>query len=239
RSVAAMLLLASHAAMIDPRRRPVAGESIRAIVSVAIPMALAGAVAGVLGSLAGERPLSFATAAALLVFGARLRERGLRRPVRRFLAPRGGRLLDAVDRGLRGIERKSELDEIAETTLGALRERALGVSPWLMIDEPDLVFRVDAAGLLRRERRPPPSALFAAPRVESVGPILLRDVEARIVREPAFRGIVEEMNGLDAHTAVPLRGDGELQGAILLTPRASAQPPTLEELAALGRLGEV
>jgi DNA-binding NtrC family response regulator len=239
RSIAALILLASHAAMIDPRRRPVAEESIRTIVSIAIPLSLAAALGGALAALSGAPPLTYAATAALLVFGARVLETRMRGPVRRILAPRAGRLLDAVERTIAGIERRSELEDLAETALVALRERPMGASPWFMIDDPDLVFRVDAAGLLRRERRPVPLSLFEALRGADGGPILLRDFEARIVREPAYRGLVEEMNGLDAHTAIPLTGDGELQGALLLTPRASAEPPTLEELTALSRLGAV
>src|SRR5690606_33574916 len=151
---------------------------IRAIVAIALPLALAAAAGAAFAHREGHHPLTYATAAALLVFGARLLERALAGPVRRVLAPRGGRLLDAVDRAVRGVERTSDLEALAETTLGALRERAIGVSPWLMIDEPDLVFRVDAAGLLRRERRALPAALFAALRGETTGPLLLRELQA-------------------------------------------------------------
>lgn len=240
RSTAAAVLVASHAAMIDPRRRPVAGEAIRALVSIAIPLVLAAAVVGAIAWSQGESPLTFGTGAAILVLATRLLERWLRRPVRRFLAPRGGRLLDATDRALAGLERQSELEEVVEITLDTLRERESGVSPWLMLDDPDLIFRVDAAGLLRRERRALPEAIFAALRESgAIEPLLLRDYESRIVREPVFRPLVEEMSGLDAFAAIPLRGDGELQGVLLLTPKANATPPTLEELAALTRLGEV
>ena len=131
------------------------------------------------------------------------------------------------------------LDEIARAVLGPLRDASgsRDAEALLSTIAPARTGRVDAAGEPHISPRALPEALVAR-LVERPGEVIVRaPIEARIVRRPLERALLDALVGLDALAAVPLTTSGELDGVLVVPRGRRGSALALEELRALERLG--
>jgi transcriptional regulator with GAF, ATPase, and Fis domain len=162
----------------------------------------------------------------------------LRALVRRVLAPFGGRMLDALARVEPELAGVQTSEELARVVLRALRRASDSTTSQPVLYGLDPVFeaRLDAAGAVHLRPRAPHEQLLVQLR-EAPGEILVRaTLEARIVRSPRQRPLLEALQDYDVLCVVPLMAEGELEG-VFFVPRGGRRAPlTLEELSALRHL---
>ncbi|HKP64442.1 MAG TPA: sigma 54-interacting transcriptional regulator [Polyangiales bacterium] len=234
---AALALYFGHAFMVDPKRRLSASRFTRDSLAASCALLLMAGGVAAFGKLVPRSPLPLAlwTAATLLVaLGLFFSLRAL---ARQQLAPFGGRLLRAlseVESSLAGVQTREEL---ARIVLGALRDASgsRAAQPVLYGFEPGFEARLDAAGAAHVREQAPNKELLVWLE-EQPGEILVRaSLEARIVRSPLLRPLLEVLQEHDVLCAVPLVAEGQLEGAFLLPRGGRRSPLTLEELNALRR----
>ena len=231
--------LYGHIALVDPNRRVQAGRAIRQ--SLAAVLTAAFIVVGyllVFPLLGSDAIVLGSVVVVILLMGVALYQT-FYRPLRRVLAPFGGRLLDALRSAVEELGYASSLQEAGEAILPALRKASASpdASPIIFLADPPTSVRIDAAGQVHTARRPIPTAIDAWLRDHPGEMILRSDLEDRVVRRTELRALVEALVELDALCVVPLMAAGECEG-IVAVPRGNRRTPlSLEELGALQRLG--
>lgn len=232
--------VSGHAALVDTRRRLVAGRITRRVISIAITVSLVSGLVAALASYVPRTPHALGAASAALLLASLLVHRAAEPFVLGALAPFRGRLLDAVERAREGVGRVSSLEEIAAALLVPLEEAAGSpdATPRLYLVDPPREARVDSAGVAHvREARL--SDALRDRLAEAPGEIVVRaPLEEAIVRHPERRLLVESLVAMDALCVVPLSVDGELEGALVVARGRRRSAPSLEEIASLGRLGD-
>lgn len=242
RSLAALsglALVVGHVRLVDPQGRPAAGRATRRAVATALTLLVVGALTASLHALVPRDPLTLGLCAIASLLAAVVLYRALYPLVRWTLAPARGRLLDAIDHALERLVPATTLDEVARAVLGPLREASgkRDAEPQLYTVTPARSARIDAAGEPHLDRRELPEALLGR-LIERPGEVLARGpIEARIVRRPTDRPLLEALIALDTLAVVPLSTSGELDGVLLVARGRRFSGLALEELRALERLG--
>lgn len=231
--------LYGHIALVDPLRRIQAGRAIRRSLTALLTAGFT--VAGFLTvyPFLADDPVVHGAAVLVALVVALVLYRALYPPLRRVLAPFGGRLLDAVSSAIEELGSASNLDEAGEAVLPALRRASASPEavPMIFLADPALCVRIDAAGQVHTTRRPTPTAIETRLRDHPGEMILRGELEDRVVRRAELRGVVEALVDLDALCVVPLVSSGEHEG-LLTIPRGNRRTPlSLEELGALQHLG--
>ncbi|MDD9934277.1 MAG: sigma 54-interacting transcriptional regulator [Myxococcales bacterium] len=231
------VLIVGHLRLIDPTRRLSVGPTTRdAVAAVATLLLVAGVAVG-LRQLWPRAPLPLLATAVGTLLVAVVLYRMARELSRVVLAPYSGQLLSALRAGHVGLGMVRSLDELAGAALGCARQAAAAPAsePLLYIFDPELEYRLDAAGLARTQAGPPHPELLRALR-ERPGEIILRaPLEAQLVRNPPLRPLIQALTAVDALCVVPLVLDGELEGALVLPRGARRATLSLEEIDALHR----
>ena len=238
-ALAGLALVVSHVRLVDPRDRPAAGRASRRAVAMALTLSVMGASVAALHHLVPRAPLTLGLSAIATMLTAVGVHRGLEPMVRWLLAPARGRLLDAVARAQAQLVAATTLDEVARAVLGPLREASdkRSAEPLLAMVAPARIARIDAAGEPHLDAREVPEALLAR-LVDRPGEVIARaPLEARIVRRPAERPLLDALVALDALAAVPLTTTGELDGVLIVPRGRRSGGLALEELRALEQLG--
>lgn len=238
-AAAGLTLVVGHARLVDPRERPAAGRATRRTVVTALTLALVGTLVALLDPLVPRAPLTLGLCAAATLLVAAGFYRALHPVVRWLLAPARGRLLTAVELALARLVPATTLDEVARAVLGPLRDAAArrDAAPQLYTVAPSRIARIDAAGEPHLEPHELSAALFGR-LVERPGELIERaPLEARVVRRPAERPVLDALVALEALVVVPLSMSGELEGALIVPRGRRRSGLALEELEALGLLG--
>lgn len=229
--------LFGHVAMIDASRRIEAASTSR----TALEWTTALIAASALGALAAPYvPRNPVASGVLLVIGIAVTVlvRTLARPlVRRLVAPFGGRLLDAIADAEQGALAATTLAELAAAVLGPLRTAASTseAEPRLHLVDPELAFRIDAAGIAR-EKREAISVLLLRRVADTREPLVLADLDAQVVRKPEARPLHEALVAVDALVVLPVVCSEGVDALLVVARGARRTAPSLEELAALERL---
>jgi len=159
--------------------------------------------------------------------------------IRYVLAPDRGRLLDAVEAIRGSIEGAHSLEDLGQRVLPPLRlaSRSEEARPVLLVAVPSCEVTVDLASVPHVRRSEGSPILFARLR-ERPGEVLLRaPMEALVVRRPELRPLIDALERHDALAVVALVSLGELEGALLVPRGRRRAAVTLEEIAALDKLG--
>jgi two-component system response regulator HydG len=231
----ALVLYFGHAFMIDPKKRLSASRVTRDSLAAAGTLLLVAAVVAGVGHLVPRAPLPLALWTAGTLLCALALFFTLRALSRHLLAPYGGRLLTALARVESNLAGAQTAEELAKTVLGALRDASgsRSAQPVLYGFDPVFEARLDAAGAAHVRNQAPHAQLLGRLE-EAPGEILVRaSLEARIVRSPLLRPLLEILQDYDVLCVVPLMVDGQLEGAFLLPRGQRRSPLTLEELSAL------
>jgi DNA-binding NtrC family response regulator len=233
--IVAVVLVVGHLWLIDPRRRSLAGSGVRELVAVAVSGTLVGCALFLGRAWIPTSPVAFVSwAVAMLVSGLVLLQ-GLRPWVQRVLAPHGGQLLVELEAFPSVVGNVHGLMGLARLELLAMR-RASGLStaqPLLYTLDPALEIRIDAAGETHQGDREVHPAILEQLRTASGEVVVRAPLEAKIVRQPKLRSLVQALTDLDALCVVPLAYEGDLEG-VLVVPRGERKAAlTLEELQAL------
>lgn len=237
-ALAAVSLSFGHAWLADARRALVAGPLGRGVLS-------SGGTLGLIALWASRTPLSLPDdtfARTLLVLALVLAAAALRhvldRLVRWVFAPQRGQLLDAVHAIKGDLAGASSFDDLAGRVLRPLRRalRSPEAAPLLFAFSPSREVRLDAAGQPRVRARDLPLALSRRLSEQPGAPILSDDLRALLVRRPELRELVKAMDDLDALAVLPLVGDGDLEGGLVVPRGIRRAGFTLEELNALESL---
>jgi two-component system response regulator HydG len=223
-----------HLWLLDPSRRLSASRATRDFAAGAVTLGLAALAVVRMREYLPHAPVALAlwTAVTLLLAFGLLHT--LRPLSRRWLAPAGGALLEQLQLLQGSMGGVHTLEGLVRVVLAAFR-RAAGTAaqPLLYGFDPGFEGRIDAAGephLCERALHP---AILSHLRQQPAEILVRAPLEARIVREPPLRPLIEALVELDALCVLPLFTDGELEGA-LIVPRGNRRAPlTLEELAAL------
>ena len=238
-ALCALLLTASHVRLIDPRRRLAVGPTTREIVASVLVVAMIAALAVLLRALWPEDPLPLATwIAATLLLAAAL-QRVAREMVAVALSPASGRLLNALQDGHEQLGSCGDLLAVARVALKSARASSgdSGSEPLLYLFHPARTVRIDAAGEPHASDAAAHPELLARLRAQPGELVQRQPLEARIVRAPVLRPLIEALHALDALCVLPLVQSGELEAALVF-PRASRRSPlALEEIEALQRFG--
>jgi two-component system response regulator HydG len=237
--LAGLTLVVGHVRLVDPRERPAAGRATRRAVATALTLMAVGAVAASLHELVPRESITLGLFAAATLLAAAGLYRALHPLVAFVLAPARGRLLEAIDVALARLVAATTLDEVARAVLGPLRDasRKRDAAPQLYTVAPPRVARIDAAGEPHLETRELSAPLLAR-LVERPGELIERaPLEARIVRRPLERPLLDALVALDALVVVPLSTSGELDGVLVVPRGRRGSGLALEELAALEKLG--
>lgn len=238
-ALAAGAMMLGHARMLDPSAQSVAGRTVRRAVSAALALGAAAAAGVWLRGHVPSAAVPFAALLAALLLGVLALHRAVAPAVERLLAPAGGRLLSGVDAALAALGPAVTFEDVARAALPPLRPAGAqdGASPAIFLLDPATVARVDLAGEPHVEPRALPEALRDA-LVARPGEVVVRAaIEARIVRRPTERPLLEALAALDAAAVVPLATQGELDGALVLPRGGRRRALALEELRAVERLG--
>jgi len=238
--ITALAVTACHVPLVDDRRGPRSGETIRQAITWTLTLATVGALGGLLTIWRPTDAFDVALAAMLLVVLGTALHRLLGRLTRHLFAPFGGRLLVGIADAEARLGRVSSVVELGRSLLPPLRDAsdASEANPLLYAVDPALEIRVDAAGEAHVRAQPLPEALRER-MLERPGEILIRKaLESLVVRRPALRGVVDALVSFDALAAVPLSIDGELEGAIIVPRGRRRSAPALEELRALQGLAD-
>ncbi|MFW6049604.1 MAG: sigma-54-dependent transcriptional regulator [Myxococcota bacterium] len=239
-AVAVAVAVAGHVALVDPRRRLHADRTGRRVSAAVLTLALVSAGAVLAAPLVPPTRSGLGVLVAAGLAAAVPVYRAAAPLVHRLLAPDRGRLLDAIDRIERDLGPVSTLDGLARVVLGPFRDasRRPDATPVLYVAHPPLELRIDAA----REphvRHRPLSETLQARLLERPGEIVVRtSLEGHVVRRPDLRPLVDALVELDALCVVPLRVEGELEGALAVPRGRRRMLLRLEEVHALERLGE-
>ncbi len=238
--VAALALVAAHVATVDSRRRLGAGPTTRAITAALFTLVTVGAAAAWARVYAPVDPLTFGLFAAATLLFAAFAHTAWTAIVRRALAPYRGRLLDATTEAIEASVGGATLRDLAAAVLPPFRAAALtdDAEPLLFAFDPPAELRIDAAGEAHERRVDMPQAL-ARRALDSPGEVIVRaPLEGLVVRRPALRPLVQWLVGVDALLVVPLSLEGEIEGALVVPRGRRRSAPSLEEIAALEKLGE-
>jgi two-component system, NtrC family, response regulator HydG len=236
---AVLSALVGHVALVDPSRRLHVDRAMRHVLAALVTVAVVASLGALLAPWLRPTPTALAVAAALAVVVAALLHRAMLPVVHRILAPDGSRLLSAVERVEAALLDVRGLDALGRTVLGPLRDasRDPAAMPVLYAAHPPLEIRIDAA----REPHVRDRALsqtILARLLEHPTEIIIRGaLEGHVVRRTELRPLVEATQVLDALCVVPLRAEGDLEGALVVPQGRRRSLPSLEEIAALERLG--
>lgn len=236
-AVAAVVLYGGHQLMVDPRTRFTASRVSRDSVAALCTVFVVASAVALFSHALPDAPLPLALWTSASLFLSVALFFSMRVLVRRALAPFGGRMLDALASAEPELAGVQTTEELARVVLRALR-RASGsthATPILYGFDPTFEARLDAAGAVHVRPRPPHEQLLLQLR-EHPGEILVRAaLEARIVRSPRQRPLLEALQEYDVLCVVPLMADGELEGVFLVPRGKRSAALTLEELSALRR----
>ncbi|MCG8555564.1 MAG: sigma 54-interacting transcriptional regulator [Proteobacteria bacterium] len=231
-------VVGGHVLMIDARRRLSAGGAARSLVAALLTLtAVVAAAVLVAGAFAVEAaPTALAVTLTLLVAGGVYQL--LRLGMRRTMAPFAGRLLDALGRARAQLAGAGTMEDIAQAVLFPLREagRDARAQPLLFTVEPALRAHLDGAGQAHVSVAGMPPALISALAAAPSDIVLREPLEARRVRRPDLRPLIDVLSELDALCVAPLSNEGELEGALVVPRGRRRSGLTLEELASLRSL---
>jgi DNA-binding NtrC family response regulator len=237
---ALLAALAGHLAMTDDARPVHAARTMRALLAAALALGVAGASAVLLreGVSAHTPAIDWAVRGAgigLLTAASYAFFRGL---VDRALRPDGGRLLDAITTIEGRTVASRTLDELAAEVLPALRRAARdgAAMPRIFTLDPAREATVDAASMPHVAAREAPASLRERLETSPRAVLVAAPIIAQVVRRPDARALVATLQDLDALAVVPLSADG-LEGMLVVPRGRRTHAVTLEELAALERLG--
>ena len=239
-SLGLFMVVWGHVTLVDPRQRVIAGSRIRSVLTFAIGLGLVGGGLHYYEEWLAERVSAWASllpVAAVAVFCvARL----VRPLVQRGLAPNGGHLLQALVEIRESWRSVEAIGEVAAQVLVPLRRAAAGsdARPLLYTLTPDSEFRIDAGGAPMRRDVSPHPALLARLRAEPQEIIVSQSLGRGVVREPEIRTAVAELERLGALCVVPLRREGQLEGALVVPRGRRLRSVSLEETHVLHELAE-
>jgi DNA-binding NtrC family response regulator len=233
--VAALLLLWGHLRLVDPEQRLRVGPTTRRLVALGASVALvtAGSLP-IMEWLPEDVSVRGAGLAACLLLAAGL-NRVLARVVHVALAPSSGRLLDALEQARDGLSRVHRLEDVAAVVLGAARRASGSIDsePLLYAFDPAREARIDLAGQAHVTARELNAEILAR-LAQAPGELILRGpLEAEIVRNPPLRPLIHALIEVDALCVLPLRVDGDLEGALIVPRGRRRGALNLEELEAL------
>jgi len=235
----AVLLLWGHVRLVDPEQRLRVGGATRRLVAMGASVALVTAGSLLLVDwLPREPSAQLAWLVGCLLLAAGLHHL-LSRLVHVALAPASGRLLDALEQAREALARVHSFEDVAAVVLGAARRAsgALDSEPLLYAFDPAREARIDLAGQAHVSERELSGEILA--RLSSApGELILRGpLEAEIVRNPPLRPLIQALIEVDALCVLPLRVDGDLEGALVLPRGQRRGALNLEELEALRSFG--
>jgi DNA-binding NtrC family response regulator len=239
-AVAAVVIgLVGHVAMVDPARRlhvdRAARHAVASLLTLAVMAALGVAFLRWLPPTPGAYALALAGSAVL----AALLHRATVPVAQRVLAPDGSRLLSAVDRIEASLLDVRGLEDLGRRVLGPLRDasRSPEATPVLYAVHPPLEIRIDAAREAHVRERPLSETILSRLLEQPTEIIVRGALEGHVVRRPELRSLVDATGALDALCVVPLRAEGELEGALVVPRGRRRSLPSIEELRRLEGLG--
>ncbi len=237
-------VLVGHLVMVDDARPVRAAAALRELVATLSSLGIAAAFALLARPSASAlaSPFAWAVGAVLLVLVAGAGHAFFRRLSDRLLAPDGGRLLEGIEAARARIAAAHGLELIAEAALGPLRRGARGEASAsrIVVFDPAREARIDAAGVGHAEARASSKALVDRILERPLEVIVARPIVESAVRRPELRPLVGALVEHDALVVVPLGSAADVdavEGALLVARDGRRAAVTLEEIAALERLG--
>ncbi len=233
----AALLWLGHLAWVDPRWRALRRVGVPVVIASAASFAFVYTLApsrspdrwelGVLGAGSG------------LVWWASYTL--VWRLSQRAVWSTSGRLADAAAEARRNLVGSSSLEAIVSNALGPLQAAfgSTGSTLELVTFEPPTRARLESGGRLAIRSAEPPRAISRAILEGDPRAVLdLAALQARIVREPSVRPLVDAMESRSVGAAVPCAHFDHLEGLLLLPRGDRSEPLSRTEIEELQRLAD-
>jgi DNA-binding NtrC family response regulator len=235
---AASTITLGHAAMVSRWRGVRAPRSVRRLVALALSVAATCAIASL---IADRVQLSSATAVvfALTIIATFSMAHAFFVPrIERRLAPFGGRLRSGTNQARRSLERAESYEDMLRAVLQPLRAASDDPAgePLVFSADPATRGYLDSAGEPRFEPSPIPEAVLQYI-MSNAGLVSRETLEEQVVRRAELRPLLDVLEQYHALCIVPLRINGEAEGALLVPRGRRSRPLDVEEAWKLEDLG--